>query len=88
MCLCACAYMCLYMCNNVKIIIVAILNHLCDDNLLQAHNKPLKTHQFITSHKHSHYSMQNPKFLNPCKSNIEVQNFGVTPKMCETEVIL
>ncbi len=29
-----------------------------------------KTHQFITSKKHSHYSVQNPKSQNPYKSNI------------------
>jgi hypothetical protein len=31
--------MCLYMCNNIKIIIVAILKHVHDYNLLQSHNK-------------------------------------------------
>jgi hypothetical protein len=31
--------MCLYMCNNIKIIIVAILKHVRDYNLLQSHNK-------------------------------------------------
>jgi len=30
--------MCLYMCNNIKIIIVAILKHVHYYNLLQSHN--------------------------------------------------
>jgi hypothetical protein len=38
-CVCVCAYMCLYMHNNVKIIMVAILEHVHDYNLLQSHNK-------------------------------------------------
>jgi len=56
-----------------------------------------KTYWFTTGQKYFHYSMQNPKskiskpkihISNISMSKIQFQNFGITPKMCKTKIIL